>query len=214
MYIDILRHLRDAVRRKRPEKWRTNSWFLLHYNAPAHRSVLVMDFLAKNNLTTLEHPLYSPAVEFYLFPRLKSALKGRHFCDAKNIITNATEDLKRLSRWLPEVCSSIRGLFWRKCSVNDCTVLYFSERKWLLEHFEATTCIDNTDAVSFSFLTWSRHKFAANVNVIRMMGKVWHPLDKQMCKKHRVKRRLVKLRVSLKLILKPILKKDVYWNKL
>jgi len=25
MYIDILHHLRDAVRKKRPEKWRTNS---------------------------------------------------------------------------------------------------------------------------------------------------------------------------------------------
>jgi hypothetical protein len=43
MYVSILRHLRDAVRKKSPEKWRTNSWFLLHGNAPAHRSVLVKD---------------------------------------------------------------------------------------------------------------------------------------------------------------------------
>ena len=56
MYIDILRRLRDAVRRKRPEKWRTDSWFLLHDNAPAHRSVLVKDFLAKNSVTTSQHP--------------------------------------------------------------------------------------------------------------------------------------------------------------
>ena len=28
MYIDILRHLRDAVRRKLPKKWRMNSGFL------------------------------------------------------------------------------------------------------------------------------------------------------------------------------------------
>ena len=56
MYIDILRRLRDAVRRKRPEKWRTSSWFLLHDNAPAHRSVLVKDFLAKNSVTTSQHP--------------------------------------------------------------------------------------------------------------------------------------------------------------
>jgi hypothetical protein len=51
----ILRRLRDAVRRKRPGKWRTNSWFLLHDNAPAHRPVSVKDFLAKNDVTTLEH---------------------------------------------------------------------------------------------------------------------------------------------------------------
>jgi len=41
MYIDILRRLRVAVKMKRLEKWRTNCWFLLHDNAPAHRSVLV-----------------------------------------------------------------------------------------------------------------------------------------------------------------------------
>ena len=66
--------LMDAVRRKHPEKWRTNSWFLLHDNAPAHRSVSFKDFLAKNDVTTLELPLYSPDVapaDFYLFPRLK-----------------------------------------------------------------------------------------------------------------------------------------------
>jgi hypothetical protein len=55
MPINILGHLRDAVRRKCHEKWRTNSWFLLYDNAPAHRSVLVMDILAKNDLTTLQH---------------------------------------------------------------------------------------------------------------------------------------------------------------
>ena len=56
MYSDILRRLRDAVRRKLPEKWRTNSLFLLRDNAPAHRSVLVKDFLAKNNVTALQRP--------------------------------------------------------------------------------------------------------------------------------------------------------------
>jgi len=79
MYIDILRRLRDAVRRKHSKKLRTNSWFLLHDNAPAHRSVLVMDYLAKNYVTALEHTPYSNdllPVDFYLFPRLISAMKG------------------------------------------------------------------------------------------------------------------------------------------
>jgi hypothetical protein len=56
MYTDVLRRLRDAVARKCPEKVSTNSWFLLHNNVPAHRSVLVMDFLAANNVTMLEYP--------------------------------------------------------------------------------------------------------------------------------------------------------------
>jgi hypothetical protein len=57
-------------------------------------------------MTTQEHILYYPemvAADFYLFPPLKSALKGRNFCDVTNIIKNATEDLKRLSHWLPEM---------------------------------------------------------------------------------------------------------------
>jgi histone-lysine N-methyltransferase SETMAR len=76
MYIDILHRLRNAFRKERPENWRTNSLFFLHDNAPAHRSVLDMDFFAKNNVTTLEHPPYSPDLapaDFYLFPPLNSA---------------------------------------------------------------------------------------------------------------------------------------------
>jgi len=70
MFIDIFRRLRDAIKRKRPEKWKRCSWFLLHDNASAHRLILIMDFLAKDNVTTLEHPPYSPDLdpaEFYLF---------------------------------------------------------------------------------------------------------------------------------------------------
>ena len=78
------------------KKWRTNSWYLLHDNAPVHRSVLVKDFLPKNDMTTLEHPL--AAAYFYLLARLNSALKGRHFCDATDTIRNATKELKRLTQ--------------------------------------------------------------------------------------------------------------------
>jgi hypothetical protein len=60
MYIDIFRYIRDTVRRKHSKKWRTNGWCFLHDNAPAHRSVFVNDFLAKNNVTTLQHPPHSP----------------------------------------------------------------------------------------------------------------------------------------------------------
>jgi hypothetical protein len=46
MYIDILRRLRDTVRRKHPEKLRTDNWFLPHDNAPAYRPILVKDFFS------------------------------------------------------------------------------------------------------------------------------------------------------------------------
>ena len=82
MYSDIFRRLRDAVRRKRPEKWRTSSRFLLHDNAPAHRSVLVKDFVGKNNVTALELPPNPPDLasdDFYLFSGLKSAMQSGAF---------------------------------------------------------------------------------------------------------------------------------------
>jgi transposase len=75
--------------------------FLLHDNAPAHRSVLVKDFLAKTKVTTLELPpqsSYLAPADFYLFPRLKSVLNGRRFCDVAEIIKNATEELKMISQ--------------------------------------------------------------------------------------------------------------------
>jgi len=67
MCIDILRRLRDAIRRNYPEKWRTNILYLLHDNAPAHRSVLFKDLLTKNSVTTLEHPPYSPDLAQLIF---------------------------------------------------------------------------------------------------------------------------------------------------
>ena len=51
MHIVILHRLRDTVRRKCPEKMRTNSWSVFHDNASAHQSVFVKDLLAKNNVT-------------------------------------------------------------------------------------------------------------------------------------------------------------------
>ena len=38
-YKTVLQSLRDAVRRHRPEKWRSGNWILHHDNAPVHRAV-------------------------------------------------------------------------------------------------------------------------------------------------------------------------------
>jgi len=94
-----LRRPRDAVRRKRPEIWTANRWFLLHDNAPAHRSVLAKYFVAKNSMTKLERPPYSSDLDpadFYLFSRIKSALKWWRSSDATDIITKPKEELKML----------------------------------------------------------------------------------------------------------------------
>ena len=38
-YLVVMRRLREAIRRKRPELWKNNSWLLHHDNAPAHSSL-------------------------------------------------------------------------------------------------------------------------------------------------------------------------------
>ena len=71
-------------------------------------------FLTKNKVMTLEYPPYSAdltAVDFYLFPRLKSALKGRRYCDATDIIKNATAELKRLSQNVSTFTVAVRSVF-------------------------------------------------------------------------------------------------------
>ncbi|KAE9521254.1 hypothetical protein AGLY_018346 [Aphis glycines] len=81
---DSLTTLRERVRRKRPELWENDSWIFHQDNAPAHM---------------LQHPPYSPDLapcDFWLFPKLKSALKDTHFESVEAVKTKATEVLKTL----------------------------------------------------------------------------------------------------------------------
>ena len=59
-YCEVLRRLRKNVRRKLPEMWKNRNWLLHHDNAPAYTSLVVREFLTKNNVTTVPHPAYSP----------------------------------------------------------------------------------------------------------------------------------------------------------
>jgi len=57
-YLDVLRRLRETIRKRRPILWHSNSWMLHHDNAPAHRSFLVYDFLDEHGTVTVPQPLY------------------------------------------------------------------------------------------------------------------------------------------------------------
>ena len=57
---EILGYLHDSIRHKRPELWSTKNWLLLHNNTPAHLSVLVLEELARRQVTVLPHTPYSP----------------------------------------------------------------------------------------------------------------------------------------------------------
>jgi transposase len=72
---------------------------LQHDNAPAHSSFLVRDFLAKHATTVLPQPPYSPDLapaDFFLFPKLKSTVKGRRFESTEAIKTNSLAELRSI----------------------------------------------------------------------------------------------------------------------
>jgi histone-lysine N-methyltransferase SETMAR len=79
-YCDVLRRLRENVRRRRPELWREQTWLLYHDNAPSHTFVLTQQFLAKYKMAIIPHPPYFPDLapcDFFLFPKVKLKLIGR-----------------------------------------------------------------------------------------------------------------------------------------
>jgi hypothetical protein len=53
-YLEVLKHLREYVRRKRPQLWRKNFWFLHHDNVPAHASLLIRDLVWEIRKSHLE----------------------------------------------------------------------------------------------------------------------------------------------------------------
>jgi uncharacterized protein involved in tellurium resistance len=58
-YVEIMKQLHEAMRRKRPELCPTN-WILHHNNAPAHKVHSVKQFLDQKSITEQEYPSYSP----------------------------------------------------------------------------------------------------------------------------------------------------------
>jgi hypothetical protein len=60
MYSDILRGRRDAVRKKRPTKWRSKRWFLVNDKAASTPVGFGQLFLSKEQYATLELSPYSP----------------------------------------------------------------------------------------------------------------------------------------------------------
>ena len=114
-YLGVLKRLCEKVRRKRPELFANNSWILHHDNAPAHTALSVREFLATKQITVLEHPDYSPDLapsDFFLFPKIKEILKGRHIDDIRS---NATAALKTIPQNQFQNCFEGLTRRWHRC---------------------------------------------------------------------------------------------------
>jgi hypothetical protein len=76
-YLEVLKSLRENVRKKRPQLWRNKSWVPCHDSVPENASLLIRDFLANTNTAVLPQSPYSPhSGRLFLLPKLKSTLKG------------------------------------------------------------------------------------------------------------------------------------------
>ncbi|UYV83498.1 hypothetical protein LAZ67_23001235 [Cordylochernes scorpioides] len=116
MYLGILPRLREAIRKKRPEKWTNGGWILHHDNARPHTAHLVTSFLAKNGTQILLQPPYFPDIapnDFFLFPKLKAVLKGRHFDTRDDIIEKSPLALKSIPKEAYKNCFNNWEKRWR-----------------------------------------------------------------------------------------------------
>ena len=98
-YLKVMERLREAVRRKKPEAWTNKTWMLHHDNAPVHALLLIREFFAKQEKIVMPQSPYSPDLtpaDFFLFQKLKSALKVRRFQTIEKIKENSLQDLRAI----------------------------------------------------------------------------------------------------------------------
>lgn len=117
----------ENLSKERPRA-RDRNIFLHHDNAPAHRAQLTQNFLQSTNLEILPHPPYSPDLapcDFFLFPKMKKNLKGRHFGNREELLNALDEELKRFtpddmracfSQWFERMkkCIAKKGCYFEK----------------------------------------------------------------------------------------------------
>ncbi|UYV69087.1 hypothetical protein LAZ67_6002340 [Cordylochernes scorpioides] len=121
-YLQVMRNLREAIRQKRRDLWKNKNWLLHHDNAPAHISLLVRDFLAKNNTLMMPQPPYSPDLapcDFFLFPKLKRPMKRQCYATLDEIKTASKEELKKILKKDFLKCFEDWKNCWHKCTKQD-----------------------------------------------------------------------------------------------
>jgi len=98
-YLNVLKRLRVAVPRKRPEAWTNNIWMLHHDTATCSHITPYPWFFVKHETTFVPQPPCSPDLapaDISLFPKLKSSLKGRLFRTVEAIEENSIQDLRAI----------------------------------------------------------------------------------------------------------------------
>ena len=76
----------------------------------------------RKQITVLEHPAYSPDLapsDFFLFPKIKKILKGRHFDDIDEARSNKTAALKVIPQNHFQNCFEGWTGCWHRCIASQ-----------------------------------------------------------------------------------------------
>lgn len=118
VYVDILMRLRDSIRVKRRQKWLDHDWILLDDNASVHTSDETTEFRRQVRMSRGSHPPYSPDLapcDFFLFPLLKSKLRGQRFPDLDTLKVAIEDVFNSISREEFQRCFQNLKHRWRRC---------------------------------------------------------------------------------------------------
>ena len=82
----------------------------------------VREFLANKQITVLERPAYSPDLvpsDFFLFPKIKEKLKGKHFDGTDDIRSNTMTALKVITQNQFKNCFEEWTRHWHWCIASQ-----------------------------------------------------------------------------------------------
>ncbi len=102
VYLRTMRELREKLRRRRPQLWRRQSFWLHHDGALAHCADIVVNFLQANNTKILPHPPYSPDLapsDFFLFAHLKKNMRGIVFNSVDELKQRVDFEIGQIAQW-------------------------------------------------------------------------------------------------------------------
>ena len=91
-------------------------------NAPSYRGRIVLNYLTKHQVNTIEQAPYSPDMapcDFFLFPKLKLPLRGKRFQSIEEIKKNATRELKAIPSSAYQGCMEDWVKRWHMCVASD-----------------------------------------------------------------------------------------------
>ncbi|XP_036359408.1 uncharacterized protein LOC118763780 [Octopus sinensis] len=88
-YLDVLKRLREGIRRMLLDLWRAKNCIIHDVSALCHQALLTREFLAISNIASFQHLPYSSDLaiaSFHIFPMIKK----QHHCQEPQRIGDST----------------------------------------------------------------------------------------------------------------------------